>query len=74
LRVVDLEDGKLSDLAQQASITEENAAVRVHRARKALRRQVEQACGTCAEHGCIDCHCNASKRSQCEPLRLRPGK
>ena len=67
LRVVDLEDGKLSDLAQQSGITAENAAVRVHRARKALRRQVEQACGTCAEHGCFDCHCNESKRSPCEP-------
>ncbi len=68
LRVVDLEDGKLSDLAQQSGITAENAAVRVHRARKALRRQVELACGTCAEHGCFDCHCDGSKRSQCEPV------
>ena len=57
LLVVDLEDGSLSDLAQRSGITAENAAVRVHRARKALRRQVEQACGTCAEHGCLDCHC-----------------
>jgi len=57
LRVVDLEDGSLNDLAQQAGITSENAAVRVHRARKALKRQLEQACGTCAEHGCFDCQC-----------------
>lgn len=57
LRVVDLEDGTLNHLAQQAGITAENAAVRVHRARKALRRQLEQACGTCAEHGCFDCQC-----------------
>ena len=67
LRIVDLEDGKLSDLAQQSGITAENAAVRVHRARKALRRQVEQACGTCAEHGCFDCHCNGSEPSHREP-------
>jgi RNA polymerase sigma-70 factor, ECF subfamily len=67
LRVVDLEDGTLSDLAQQSGITAENAAVRVHRARKALRRQLEQACGTCAEHGCFDCHCNGPKGSPCEP-------
>jgi RNA polymerase sigma-70 factor (ECF subfamily) len=58
LKVVDLEDGKLSDLALQSGITAENAAVRIHRARKALRRQVEQACGTCAEHGCFDCRCS----------------
>jgi RNA polymerase sigma-70 factor (ECF subfamily) len=67
LRLVDLEDGTLSDLAQQAGITAENAAVRVHRARKALRRQVEKACGTCAEHGCFDCHCGASGGAHCEP-------
>jgi RNA polymerase sigma-70 factor (ECF subfamily) len=65
LRVLDLEDGKLSDLARQSGITEENAAVRAHRARKALRRRVEQACGTCAEHGCFDCSCKPSARSQC---------
>jgi hypothetical protein len=28
-----------------------------------LRHQVERACGTCAEHGCFDCHCNGSGRS-----------
>jgi RNA polymerase sigma-70 factor (ECF subfamily) len=65
LRIVDLEDGKLTDLAQQSGISPENAAVRVHRARKALRRQVEQACGTCAEHGCLDCHCKSANGSRC---------
>ena len=69
LRIVDLEDGKLSDLAQQSGITAENAAVRVHRARKALRRQVELACGTCAEHGCFDCQCSGPGHSQCKPAR-----
>lgn len=67
LRIVDLEDGKLTELARQSSITAENAAVRVHRARKALRRQVELACGTCAEHGCLDCHCQPAGSSHCAP-------
>ncbi|HEY3839316.1 MAG TPA: sigma-70 family RNA polymerase sigma factor [Bryobacteraceae bacterium] len=67
IRIVDLQDGKLSDLAQQSGITTENAAVRVHRARKALRRKVEQACGTCATHGCFDCRCNMSGTSHCAP-------
>jgi RNA polymerase sigma-70 factor, ECF subfamily len=68
LRIVDLEDGSLNNLAQQSGITPENAAVRIHRARKALRRQVEQACGTCAEHGCFDCHCQpeAGKSGHCK--------
>ncbi len=66
LQVVDLENGSLSDLAQQSGITAENAAVRVHRARKALRRQVEQACGTCAVHGCLDCSCESPGGSHCD--------
>jgi len=66
LRIVDLEEGKLDDLARQSGITPENAAVRIHRARKALRHQVEQACGTCAEHGCFDCHCKTAG-SHCGP-------
>lgn len=68
LRAVDLEDGKLSDLAEQSGITAENAAVRVHRARKALRRKVEQACGTCAEHGCFDCQCKSAGGSHCDQV------
>lgn len=70
LRLVDLEDRKLSELAERSQITAENAAVRVHRARKALRRKVEQACGTCAEHGCFDCRCKAAGGSG--GVELRP--
>jgi hypothetical protein len=64
-RIVDLHEGKLKDLAQQSGITAENAAVRVHRARAALRRRIEQACGTCSVHGCLDCSCEASTGSKC---------
>lgn len=35
-----------------------NASVRVHRARLALRRQLEKSCGTCAAHGCFQCECD----------------
>ena len=31
-----------------------NAAVRLFRARKALRKRVTESCGTCAEHGCVN--------------------
>ena len=65
LRIVDLQEGKLKDLAQQSGITAENAAVRVHRARAALRRRIEQACGTCSVHGCLDCSCEAAGGSKC---------
>ncbi len=58
LRIVDLEDGSLKDLAEKSQTTTGNAAVRVHRAREALRKQLRLACGTCAEHGCTDCNCS----------------
>jgi uncharacterized protein YjdB len=37
-------------------------AVRVQQvpARAALRKQLELCCGTCAEHGCLDCTCRHS--------------
>ena len=54
---VDVDEGSLNDLAARTGITSGNAAVRVHRAREALRKQVRTACGSCAEHGCLDCHC-----------------
>jgi RNA polymerase sigma-70 factor (ECF subfamily) len=59
LEFVDIEDGSLRELAASAGISESNAAVRVHRARKALRERIKVACGVCAEHGCIDCTCAA---------------
>lgn len=59
IELVDLHDASLNDLATQAGITPNNAAVRIHRAREAFRKQVRAACGTCAEHGCLDCRCKA---------------
>ena len=60
LEIVDLGEGSLSELAEQAAITPTNAAVRVHRARQALKKQVELACGACAEHSCLECDCLSS--------------
>ncbi len=65
IQAVDLDDGSLADLATRAGITANNAAVRVHRAREALRKQVVTACGICATHGCIDCHCKPKTGSGC---------
>jgi RNA polymerase sigma-70 factor (ECF subfamily) len=62
LQVIELGGGKLADLAQKAAITPENAAVRVHRARKALLTKVQQTCGPCAEQGCIDCDCQTGQQ------------
>lgn len=59
LKRVDLEGLTPTAFAREAGITPNNAAVRAHRARLALRRQVEKSCGTCATHGCYNCECRA---------------
>lgn len=56
---VEVEGVAVQDFAGQVGITPNNAAVRVFRAREALRKQVKASCGTCAEHGCVDCRCSA---------------
>jgi len=60
LRRVELEDVSVKDFAREKNVTPNNASVRLFRAREALRRQIERSCGTCAEHGCLDCTCGAS--------------
>src|SRR5262249_1310360 len=57
LTTIDLNDGSLADLASRAGITEGNAAVRVYRARQAMKKQVQLTCGACAEHHCVNCNC-----------------
>ena len=54
---IDVDGVAVKDYAGEAGITATNAGVRVHRARQALRERVAKACGTCATHGCLDCHC-----------------
>lgn len=58
LQRVEVEGVKVKDYARAAGITSSNAAVRVFRAREALRKQVARSCGTCADHGCLDCTCD----------------
>lgn len=45
----------LKDFAEKAGITLNNAAVRVHRAREALRKRLVSTCSSCAALGCTDC-------------------
>ncbi len=60
LRRVDLEDGDIKIVAPEFGLTPNNARVRLHRARVALRKQLERVCRSCTEHGCLDCTCNRS--------------
>ena len=55
---VDLRDETVTEAGRTLGISAGNARVRLHRARVALRREVARACGTCADHGCIDCSCS----------------
>lgn len=58
LEKVDLADRPVSEVAQELGITPNNASVRLHRARAALRTQLERSCGACATHGCLECSCS----------------
>lgn len=62
LRRIEIDGVPVKDYAREAGITDSNAGVRVFRAREALRKQVAKACGTCAEHGCLDCTCGGPAR------------
>lgn len=52
----------MKEFAARVGISTGNAGVRVFRAREALRRQVVASCGTCAEHGGVDCRCGKPHR------------
>jgi RNA polymerase sigma factor (sigma-70 family) len=54
---VELDGEPLPQFAAASGITRGNAAVRVHRARQALRRRIEESCGECATHGGYRCEC-----------------
>ncbi|RKH67579.1 RNA polymerase sigma factor [Corallococcus aberystwythensis] len=57
LQRIEVEGASVKGFAEEAGITANNAAVRVHRARTALLQKVEAACGRCAQEGCRDCSC-----------------
>ncbi len=61
LRRIEVEGVSVSSFAEEQGITKNNAAVRVFRAREALRKQVAVSCGTCAEHGCLSCTCGMNE-------------
>jgi RNA polymerase sigma-70 factor (ECF subfamily) len=57
LQRIEIDQVAVKDYAEAAGISASNAGVRIFRAREALRKQVARSCGTCAEHGCLDCTC-----------------
>jgi RNA polymerase sigma factor (sigma-70 family) len=57
LAAVDVDGMPVKTYADGAGLTASNAGVRLFRARAALRRRLAESCGTCADHGCLDCSC-----------------
>jgi RNA polymerase sigma-70 factor (ECF subfamily) len=60
IRRVDLDGSSVIDAAAALGVTPNNAAVRLHRARETLRKRLVQTCGTCTQHGCLECSCASS--------------
>lgn len=57
LRLVDAGDASLSEAAARLGISVNNATVRLHRARKALRKAMLEHCGVQSLRDCFDCRC-----------------
>lgn len=58
LTTVELQGKSLKEFAEEHSLLSNNATVRLHRARQALKRQLELACGACSTHACLECTCH----------------
>jgi RNA polymerase sigma-70 factor (ECF subfamily) len=61
LEAIEIGGMPVKTFAEQKGLSASNAAVRVFRAREALKKRVTESCGTCAEHGCLNCTCQASR-------------
>lgn len=57
LEAVEVAGTPVKAFAEQKGLSPNNAAVRVFRAREALKKRVTESCGMCAEHGCVNCTC-----------------
>lgn len=57
LRRVDLEGEAATAIAHESGRRVNTVNVRLLRARKRLREQVERVCKSCSTHGCLDCDC-----------------
>jgi RNA polymerase sigma-70 factor (ECF subfamily) len=57
LRRVDVDDERVVDVARDLGISADNAAVRLHRARKALRERLQGCCKASSMRACFECQC-----------------
>jgi RNA polymerase sigma-70 factor (ECF subfamily) len=61
---LELSGGDPARVAERLGITRNNLKVRRHRARRALRKRLEEICRSCAVHGHPDCTCLHGKESE----------
>jgi len=57
LEAIEVGGTPVKAFAEAKGLSSSNAAVRVFRAREALKKRVTESCGVCAEHGCVNCTC-----------------
>ncbi len=57
LRRIDLDGESATEIAKETNQRVNTLNVRLLRARRKLREQVERVCRTCSTHGCLDCDC-----------------
>lgn len=57
IKRIDLDGESPARVAKELKISRNNLTVRLHRARQALRISLEDACGICSRHGCLNCTC-----------------
>ena len=57
LQAIEVTGTPVKAYAERKGLSSSNAAVRVFRAREALKKRVLESCGACAEHGCLNCTC-----------------
>lgn len=60
IQSLDLLGEEPAQAAERLGLSPNTLKVRRHRARQALRRRLEEACRSCAKHGCLDCTCRDS--------------
>lgn len=60
---VDLKGRDPEEVSAKLGLTKNNLTVRLHRARKHMRKALAANCGACSVHGCIDCTCNESEET-----------
>ncbi len=57
LNRIDLNGESMASVAKDLGVTPNTLTVRLHRARQALRKSLEERCGICTKHGCLNCTC-----------------